>query len=147
MYLKGASKIVALYKRIPNWLLLRDGHRSWGTIILSQERTKQNRTERNNFKKVGTHPAQGLGFIAPIWFNYTSIYKEYTYIPRESFENEKKTLYKKTYDDLIEQEASDKNMVLKYINQYDNQTIDQALNNNLDKSIQYTHVLKKYIDK
>lgn len=79
--------------------------------------------------------------------NYTSIYKEYTYIPRESFENEKRTLYKKTYDDLIEQEESDKNMVLKYINQYDSETIEQALNNKLDKSIQYTNVLKKYIDK
>jgi curved DNA-binding protein CbpA len=79
--------------------------------------------------------------------NYTSIYKEYTYTPRESFENEKRTLYKKTYDDLIEQEASDKDMVLKYIKQYDNETINQALNNNLDKSIQYTHVLEKYIDK
>lgn len=62
-----------------------------------------------------------------------------------NFKNEQDILYKNTYNNLLEKERSDKNMVMKYINQYDNHTIKMALEGELDKTPTYISTLQKYI--
>lgn len=62
-----------------------------------------------------------------------------------TFQSETNTLYQKTYSDLVEQERRDREFVLKYANQYDANTVQQALNGELETSPTYTSVLHKYI--
>lgn len=64
-----------------------------------------------------------------------------------SFKNEQDILYKNTYDNLLEKEEYDKNLVMKYINQYDKETIKMALSGELDQTPTYMSTLKKYITK
>lgn len=64
-----------------------------------------------------------------------------------TFKNEQDILYKNTYDNLLEKEEHDKMMVLKYINQYDKETIKMALDGELDQTPTYISTLKKYITK
>ena len=54
-------------------------------------------------------------------------------------------LYKKTYEDLVKKEFEDKDMVLKYINQYSPQIINKALSGELQESRKYSSALRKYI--
>lgn len=64
---------------------------------------------------------------------------------RINFKTEQDILYEKTYNKLLEKEQHDKKMVMKYINQYDEQTIKMALTGELDQTPTYTSALKKYI--
>lgn len=61
-----------------------------------------------------------------------------------SFQNEQDIIYKKSLEQLVEKQEEDKKMVLKYINQYDNETIQQAMNNTLDKSPNFIEMLKEH---
>ena len=62
-----------------------------------------------------------------------------------NFSQQENLLYKKTYEDLVKKEFEDKDMVLKYINQYSSETIDKALSGELPESRKYTSELRKYI--
>ena len=64
---------------------------------------------------------------------------------RINFKTEQDIFYEKTYNKLLEKEQHDKKMVMKYIDQYDEQTIKMALTGELDKTPTYTSALKKYI--
>jgi curved DNA-binding protein CbpA len=66
---------------------------------------------------------------------------------RINFKTEQDIFYEKTYNKLLEKEQHDKKMVMKYIDQYDEQTIKMALTGELDKTPTYTSALKKYIEK
>ncbi len=61
------------------------------------------------------------------------------------YNEDKYALDKKQYNDLLEKEQLDKKIVLKYINKYQKDISDKALNNELDKSQSLTDVLQKYI--
>lgn len=63
----------------------------------------------------------------------------------KSFHDEKNLLYKKQYDELLEKERSDKELVMKYIHKYKQSITDAALNNELEQSQTYVDVLQKYI--
>ena len=41
----------------------RAGQSSWEMIVLSRVYTEMKRTEQNQFKKAGTHPAQGMSIV------------------------------------------------------------------------------------
>lgn len=61
------------------------------------------------------------------------------------YNEDKYALDKKQYNDLLEKERLDKEMVLKYMHKYQKQIVDKALNGELDKSQSLTDVLQKYI--
>lgn len=62
-----------------------------------------------------------------------------------NFSQQGNLLYKKTYEDLVKKEFEDKDMVLKYINQYSPQIINKALSGELQESRKYSSALCKYI--
>ena len=62
-----------------------------------------------------------------------------------NFSQQGNMLYKKTYEDLVKKEFEDKDMVLKYINQYSPQIINKALSGELQESRKYSSALRKYI--
>jgi hypothetical protein len=64
--------------------------------------------------------------------NYNN--KTFTRKEQSNFKNEQDILYEKTYNKLLEQEESDKKMVMKYIKQYDEPTITMALAGELDQT-------------
>ena len=76
--------------------------------------------------------------------NYNN--KTFTRKERSNFKNEQNILYEKTYNKLLEKEEYDKEMVMKYIEQYDEPTIRMALAGELDQTPTYTSALKKYIE-
>ena len=43
--------------------ITRAGQCSWGMIFLSRVYTEVKRTDQNEFKKAGTHPAQGMSIV------------------------------------------------------------------------------------
>lgn len=61
------------------------------------------------------------------------------------FESGEKEVYKKLYNDLMEKEKYDKEIVLKYIDLYDQKTVNKALNGELECSPKYSSVLRKYL--
>ena len=66
-------------------------------------------------------------------------------IPTESsktYIKEEEILIKNTYEQLKEKEKKDKKMVMKYINQYDEDTVKQCINGILEKAPTYISVLK-----
>lgn len=76
---------------------------------------------------------------------YISEYKNTNFKKQDvSFGDEEKIIYKKSLEQLIEKEEEDKNIVLKYIHQYDNNTIQQAMNGHLDKSPNLIEMLKEH---
>lgn len=75
--------------------------------------------------------------------NYNN--RSFTIKEQTNFKNEQSVLYEKTYNKLLEKEQYDKKMVMKYIDQYDEQTIKMALAGELDQTPTYTSALKKYI--
>lgn len=73
---------------------------------------------------------------------------EYDKINRSSsgnYSQQQNILYKNTYEDLVKKELQDKNMVLKYIKQYDDTTVKKALSGELPESPKYISALRKYI--
>ena len=78
---------------------------------------------------------------------YKCNYKNENFKTKEriNFKTEQDIFYEKTYNKLLEKEQHDKKMVMKYIDQYDEQTIKMALTGELDKTPTYTSALKKYI--
>ena len=65
--------------------------------------------------------------------------------PRD-FDSGEREVYKKLYNDLVEKENYDKEIVLKYINLYDQNTVNKALNGELECSPKYSSVLRKYLE-
>lgn len=61
------------------------------------------------------------------------------------YNNDKNALYQKQYEDLIEKEKIDKEIVIKYIHKYNKDISTAALNDELEKSQSYKDVLQKYI--
>jgi curved DNA-binding protein CbpA len=61
------------------------------------------------------------------------------------YNEDKYGLDKKQYNDLLEKEQLDKEIVLKYIHKYEKQIADKALNDELEKSQSLTDILQKYI--
>ena len=99
----------------------------------------------SNFKKQDTYIDENLD---QKYLKYKNNYsKNNTNIntSNTSFKNEEGILYKNTYDELLEKEEYDKKMVLKYIKQYDDETIKMALSGELDQAPTYISTLKKYI--
>lgn len=74
-----------------------------------------------------------------------NIKEEELNIKKTSFNDEKDVLYKRQYEDLLEKEKLDKEMVMKYIHKYKNSIKEAALKGELDQSQSYTDVLRKYI--
>ena len=62
-----------------------------------------------------------------------------------NFSQQETILYSNTYKDLLEKERADKDMVMTYINQYDQDTIKKALAGELDQSPKYISALHKYL--
>jgi curved DNA-binding protein CbpA len=87
------------------------------------------------------------GDIDDKYSEYKCNYNNTSFNPkqRSNFKNEQDILYEKTYNDLLEKEQYDKKMVIKYLDQYDEQTIKMALAGELDQTPTYTSALKKYI--
>jgi len=63
-----------------------------------------------------------------------------------SFKNQQAHFVKNTYESLLEKEKKDKEIVLKHLNKYDENTRNKALNGELQTSIKYTSILQKYIE-
>jgi curved DNA-binding protein CbpA len=63
-----------------------------------------------------------------------------------SFKNQQTHFVKNTYESLLEKEKKDKEIVLKYLDKYDENTRNKALNGELETSIKYTSILQKYIE-
>lgn len=63
-----------------------------------------------------------------------------------SFKNQQEHFVKTTYESLLQKEKKDKEMVLKHLHKYDENTVNKALNGELESSIKYTSILQKYID-
>jgi curved DNA-binding protein CbpA len=61
------------------------------------------------------------------------------------YNEDKHGLDKKQYNDLLEKERLDKELVLKYMHKYQKDISDKALNDELDKSQSFTDVLQKNI--
>ena len=61
-----------------------------------------------------------------------------------SLQENNQQLYSKTLNDLIEKEENDKKIVMKYIKQYDNETIRQALDGQLEISPTLLEVLNSH---
>jgi curved DNA-binding protein CbpA len=76
---------------------------------------------------------------------YKCNYHKNSYKKQSNFKNEQDILYEKTYNELLEKEQYDKNIVMKYIDQYDEQTVRMAMSGELDQTPTYTSTLKKYI--
>ena len=74
--------------------------------------------------------------------NNNNDYKVYT----GDFNTQQNQFSKITYSNLLEKEDLDKKMVLKYMKQYDNETVRMALNGELEQSPSYTKTLQKSID-
>jgi curved DNA-binding protein CbpA len=66
-------------------------------------------------------------------------------IKNKIFNDEKDILYKKQYDDLVEKERLDKELVMKHIHKYNKTIHNAALNNELEKSQTYIEFLQKNI--
>jgi|UniRef100_A0A6C0AMZ2 curved DNA-binding protein CbpA len=62
------------------------------------------------------------------------------------YDEDKHGLDKKQYNDLLEKERLDKEVVLKYMHKYQKDISDKALNDELDKSQSYIDVLQKNIN-
>lgn len=79
--------------------------------------------------------------------DYTRVINEVdaTRDKKSTFQSETNRLYQQTYNDLVEQERLDKQFVLKYAHQYDTETVNRALQGELETSPTYTSVLHKYI--
>lgn len=63
-----------------------------------------------------------------------------------SFKNQQMNFVKNTYESLLEKERKDKEIVLKHLNMYDENTRNKALNGELETSTKYTSILQKYIE-
>ena len=62
-----------------------------------------------------------------------------------SFKTQEQNFVKNTYESLLRKEQKDKEIVLKHLYQYDDETIKKALNGELEKSVKYSSILQKYI--
>ena len=62
-----------------------------------------------------------------------------------SFKQEQQNFVKNTYESLLKKEEKDKEMILKHLHQYDNDTVKKALNGELESSTKYTSVLQRYL--
>jgi curved DNA-binding protein CbpA len=74
---------------------------------------------------------------------YKKSYQKHIKLEGSLQENNEK-LYSKTLNDLIEKEESDKKIVMKYIKQYDNETIRKALDGQLEVSPTLLEVLNSH---
>jgi curved DNA-binding protein CbpA len=77
---------------------------------------------------------------------YKNEYKnEYQQNTSGNFSQQEKVVHKKIYEDLVKKEFEDKDMVMKYINQYSPEIINKALSGELPESPKYSSALYKYI--
>jgi curved DNA-binding protein CbpA len=77
---------------------------------------------------------------------YIQNYKSTKPIIKGNFQQQNKNFEKKIYENLIEQELHDEEIVKKYIDQYDNNTISKAFSGELPQSIKYSSVIQKYLE-
>jgi curved DNA-binding protein CbpA len=62
-----------------------------------------------------------------------------------SFKQQQQNFVKNTYESLLKKEEKDKEIILKHLHQYDNDTIKKALNGELEVGLKYSSVLQKYL--
>lgn len=107
------------------------------------------KTSKNPNSKIILPKSNNTKVINKVTSEEISKYKhEYNKINGSSsgnFSQQQNILYKNTYEDLVKKELQDKNMVLKYIKQYDDITVKKALSGELPKSPKYISALRKYI--
>ena len=65
---------------------------------------------------------------------YKKQYESFTPVPSGNYNAEQEKLFRTTLDQLMEKEEADKQMFMKYKNQYDENTIQQALDGRLETS-------------
>lgn len=65
---------------------------------------------------------------------YQKSYNTFKYTANETYNKEQDKLFKRTFDHLLEKEKWDQHIVMKYKDQYNQETVEQALNGELETS-------------
>lgn len=76
---------------------------------------------------------------------YIKDYKKPTKPITGNFQEQNKNFEKIIYENLLDKELQDEEIVKKYIYQYDNNTVSKALSGELPQSIKYSSVMQKYL--